>query len=149
MSHTRQTWHFVRDERESQGEGWRKNKAPVTSPLSWLFCTTKIWFYMHPTNFSNNMTLCVPVQTTGIGKGRKLKKKNMNIGGEKMRNATCSSQQGENEWQWKEKVIKYDFSYTRCVTICRRFHVVHVVVQNNVKGMYKKSMLHVQSFFFC
>ena len=42
------------------------------------------------------------VRTTGIGKGRKWKKK-MKIGGEKMRNATCSSQQGENELQWKEK----------------------------------------------
>ena len=41
-------------------------------------------------------------------------------------------------------VSTYDISYIRCVT--RKFHVV--VVQNNVKEMYKESVLQVQSCFF-
>ena len=40
-------------------------------------------------------------------------------------------------------VSTYDISYIRCVS--RKFHDV---VQNNVKEMYKKSVLQVQSFFF-
>ena len=46
----------------------------------------------------------------------------------------------------KVLVCYYDFSYTRCITTCRKFHVVHVDVQNNVSGMYKESVLHVFSF---
>ena len=83
------------------------------------------------------------------------KEKNKKIGGVKMRNG--SGQQSENERQWKKKkdrtgtqatkllVSTYDISYIRCVT--RKFHVV--VVQNNVKEMYKESVLQVQSCFFC
>ena len=61
----------------------------------------------------------------------------MKIGGEKMRNA--SSQQGENEQQWKPTGTQatkllvctnmYNISFIRCVT--RDFHAV--AVQNNVE----------------
>ena len=49
--------------------------------------------------------------------------------------------QGENERQWKKKVNEntYDIS---SIKIFWTFHVV--VVQNNGKEMYKKSVLHVQ-----
>ena len=68
-----------------------------------------------------------------------------------VRNA--SHQQGENKRLWKTKanrntsnkslVNTYDISYKRWVT--RKFYVV--VVQDNVKEIYKKSVLHVQSCF--
>ena len=73
-----------------------------------------------------------------------------------MRNG--SGQQSENERHAVKKkkdrtgtqatkllVSTYDISYIRCVT--RKFQVV--VVQNNVKEMYKESVLQVQSCFFC
>ena len=43
-----------------------------------------------------------------------------------------------------EQAKTYDISSIKRVT--RKFHVV--VVQNNGKEMYKRSVLHVQSFFF-
>ena len=53
--------------------------------------------------------------------------------------------QGENEQQWKKvNENTYDISSIKHVT--KKFHVV--VVQNNGKEMYKKSVLHLQSCFF-
>ena len=47
--------------------------------------------------------------------------------------------QGENERQWKKSEREY----------VRHFlHTKVVVVQNNGKEMYKKSVLHLQSCFF-
>ena len=49
--------------------------------------------------------------------------------------------QGENERQWKKVNEKN--------VLLRSFWKFHfVVVQNNGKEMYKKSVLHVQSCFF-
>ena len=70
-----------------------------------------------------------------------------------MRN--ISGQQVENEQQWIKKceqehmqkkllVSIYDISYIRWVT--RTFHVV--VVQNNVKEMYKKCAARARLYFF-
>ena len=59
---------------------------------------------------------------------------------------SASGQRVENEQQWIKKceqVNTYDIFYIRCVT--RTFHVV--VVQNNVKEMYKKCAA-VQNCFF-
>ena len=55
--------------------------------------------------------------------------------------------QGENERHWKKvNGITYDISSIKRVT--KQFlEVSRVVVQNNGKEMYKKSMLHVQSCF--
>ena len=55
--------------------------------------------------------------------------------------------QGENERHWKKvNGITYDISSIERVT--KQFlEVSLVVVQNNGKEMYKKSMLHVQSCF--
>ena len=49
--------------------------------------------------------------------------------------------QGENERQWKKSDRK-----KRKLRSFWKFHVV--VVQNNGKEMYKKSVLHLQSCFF-
>ena len=53
--------------------------------------------------------------------------------------------QGENERQWKKSEREHvrHFLHKKCNW---KFHVV--VVQNNVKEMYKKSVLLVQSCFF-
>ena len=55
--------------------------------------------------------------------------------------------QGENEPLWKKvNGNTYDISSIKRVT--KKFlEVSRVVVQNNGKEMYKKSMLHVQSCF--
>ena len=55
--------------------------------------------------------------------------------------------QGENERHWKKvNGITYDISSIKRVT--KKFlEVSRVVVQNNGKEMYKKSMLHVESCF--
>ena len=82
------------------------------------------------------------------------RKENMEIlsGGEKMRNA--SSQQGENERQWKIKANmntgnkifgKHIRQFPHKNNVTRKFDVV--VVQNNGKGR-QKSVLHVQICFF-
>ena len=57
--------------------------------------------------------------------------------------------QGENELQCKKvNENMYDISSIKRVT--KKFLKCHVVVmQHNSKEMYKKSMLHVQSYFFC
>ena len=64
-------------------------------------------------------------------------------GGEKIRNE--SGHLGENERQWKKSEQEHvrQFLHKTCA---RKFLVV--VVQNNGKEMYKKSVLHVQSCFF-
>ena len=59
-----------------------------------------------------------------------------------MRNA--SGHQGENEWQ-RKKVNRNTYNISSIKRV--KFHFV--VVQNNGKEMYKKSVLHVQSCFFC
>ena len=66
-----------------------------------------------------------------------------------MRNA--SGHQGENERQWKKKKVNentYDISSIKTCNyqVSGRFYIV--VVQNNGKEMYKKSVLHLQSCFF-
>ena len=58
-----------------------------------------------------------------------------------MRNA--SGHQGENEWQ-RKKVNRNTYNISSIKRV--KFHFV--VVQNNGKEMYKKSVLHVQSCFF-
>ena len=63
--------------------------------------------------------------------------------GEKMRNA--SGHQGENEWQ-RKRVNWNAYKISSIKRVTRKFHFV--VVQNNGKEMYKKSVLHVQSCFF-
>ena len=56
--------------------------------------------------------------------------------------------QGENERQWKNvNENTYDVSSIKRVRSFWKFLVV--LVQNNGKEMYKKSVLHVQSCFFC
>ena len=55
--------------------------------------------------------------------------------------------QGEKERQWKKvNDNTYDISSIKRVRSFWKFHVV--VVQNNGREMYKKSVLHVQSGFF-
>ena len=61
-----------------------------------------------------------------------------------MRNA--SGHQGENEWQ-RKKVNRNTYNISSIKRVTKKFHFV--VVQNNGKEMYKKSVLHVQSCFFC
>ena len=57
----------------------------------------------------------------------------------------ASGHQGEIEWQRKKlNRNAYNISPTKRVT--RKFYFV--VVQNNGKEMYKKSVLHVQNCFF-
>ena len=64
-----------------------------------------------------------------------------------MRNA--SGQQGENERQWKKKLNKNKYDISSIKNVTRKFLEVDVVVmQNNSKQIYKKSVLHVQSCFF-
>ena len=46
----------------------------------------------------------------------------------------------------KKKVNKNMYEISSVKRVTRKFHVV--VVQNNGKEMYKKSVLHVQSCFF-
>ena len=46
----------------------------------------------------------------------------------------------------KKKVNKNTYEISPVKRVTRKFHVV--VVQNNGKEMYKKSVLHVQSCFF-
>ena len=46
----------------------------------------------------------------------------------------------------KKKVNKNMYEISSAKRVTRKFHVV--VVQNNGKEMYKKSVLHVQSCFF-
>ena len=74
-------------------------------------------------------------------------------GDEKIRNA--SGHQGENERQWKKKQTNkkhnnmYDISsIKRVARNVLEFSLHIVVVQNNGKEMYKKSVLRVQSCFF-
>ena len=54
--------------------------------------------------------------------------------------------QGENERQWKKKVNENAYDVSSIKKIFWKFRVV--VVQNNGKEMYKKSVLHAQSCFF-
>ena len=64
-----------------------------------------------------------------------------------MRNA--SGHQGENERQWKKKLNKNKYDISSIKNVTRKFLEVDVVVmQNNSKQIYKKSVLHVQSCFF-
>ena len=60
-----------------------------------------------------------------------------------MRNA--SGHQGENEWQ-RKRVNWNAYNISSIKRVTGKFHFV--VVQNNGKEMYKKSVLHVQSCFF-
>ena len=61
-----------------------------------------------------------------------------------MRNA--SGHQGENEWQ-RKRMNRNAYNISSIKRVTRKFHFV--VVQNKGKEMYKKSVLHVQSCFFC
>ena len=65
-----------------------------------------------------------------------------------MRNA--SAHQGENEGQWEKKHKNtYEISpIKRVAKNFLEFSLHFVVVQNNGKEMYKKSVLRVQSCFF-
>ena len=68
-------------------------------------------------------------------------------GGDKMGNANSHQFQRKVKMRGsakKKKVNVYDISSIKRVT--KKFHVV--VMQNNGKEMYKKSVLHVQSCFF-
>ena len=56
-----------------------------------------------------------------------------------MRNA--SGHQREKERQWKKTVIKNAYDSSSIKRVTRKFRVV--VVQNNGKEMYKRSVLHV------
>ena len=63
-----------------------------------------------------------------------------------MRNASghqCKEKMSGSE---KKKVNKNTYEISSVKRVTRKFHVV--VVQNNGKEMYKKSVLHVQSCFF-
>ena len=65
--------------------------------------------------------------------------------GEKMRNAS-GVKMSDNE---KKKVNKNTYDISSIKRVTRKFLEFHVlVVQNNGKKMYKKSVLHVQSCFF-
>ena len=57
--------------------------------------------------------------------------------------AATSVKMSDNE---KKKVNKNTYEISSVKRVTRKFHVV--VVQNNGKEMYKKSVLHVQSCFF-
>ena len=66
-----------------------------------------------------------------------------------MRNA--SGHQGENERQWKKKKYMNTYDISAIKRVARNFleNSLHiVVVKNNGKEMYKKSVLRVQSCFF-
>ena len=52
--------------------------------------------------------------------------------------------QSENEWQWKKR----EWEHVRHFLQKRVTSFRTVVVQNNGKEMYKKSVPHVQSCFF-
>ena len=71
-------------------------------------------------------------------------------GGEKMRNASghqCKMKMSGSEKKSEREHVRH--SFIKCVTKIRSFWKIHVVVvQNNGKEMYKKSVLHVQSCFF-
>ena len=70
-------------------------------------------------------------------------------GGEKMRNA--SGHQGENERRWKKSEQEHvrHFLHKSCnEEVSGSFTLYFVVMQNNGKEIYKKSVLHVQIFFF-
>ena len=57
--------------------------------------------------------------------------------------AATSVKMSDNE---KKKVNKNTYEISSVKRVTRKFHVV--VVQNNGKEMYKKSVLHMQSCFF-
>ena len=57
--------------------------------------------------------------------------------------AATNVKMSDNE---KKKVNKNTYEISSVKRVTRKFHVV--VVQNNGKEMYKKSVLHVQSCFF-
>ena len=57
--------------------------------------------------------------------------------------AATSVKMSDNE---KKKVNKNTYEISSVKRVTRKFHVV--VVQNNGKEMYKKSVLHVQICFF-
>ena len=62
-----------------------------------------------------------------------------------MRNA--SGHQCKEKMGGSEKKVNDNMYGIFSIKSFRKFHVV--VVQNNGKEMYKKSVLHVQSYFFC